>query len=205
MNLQYLNENSSIQKLKREFRICKELIREAICYQTALESKSSTAIDNFRIRPRMASEEIFVIGGWSNGQKICSVQCFNVDTLEWTTVAGMSVAHVSREDYFRVVAVGDELYTVSRYKVGKYDPIANSWLQIATGPDVQCKWAGVCEYEGCIYVVGGHSSMCAKQFDTETLTWKSLPSMMYARYYPGNLLDVLFNLACTVGAPWLSG
>lgn len=185
MNLQYLNENSSIQKLKREFRICKELIREAICYQTALESKSSTAIDNFRIRPRMASEEIFVIGGWSNGQKICSVQCFNVDTLEWTTVAGMSVAHVSREDYFRVVAVGDELYTVSRYKVGKYDPIANSWLQIATGPDVQCKWAGVCEYEGCIYVVGGHSSMCAKQFDTETLRWKSLPSMMYARYYPG--------------------
>lgn len=185
MNLQYLNENSSIQKLKREFRICKELIREAICYQTALESKSSTAIDNFRIRPRMASEEIFVIGGWSNGQKICSVQCFNVDTLEWTTVAGMSVAHVSREDYFRVVAVGDELYTVSRYKVGKYDPIANSWLQIATGPDVQCKWAGVCEYEGCIYVVGGHSSMCAKQFDTETLMWKSLPSMMYARYYPG--------------------
>lgn len=195
MNLQYLHGNSSIQRLTREYRMCKELIREAICYQTAVESKSTTAIDNFRVRPRMASEEIFVIGGWSNGQKISSVQCFNVDTLEWTVVAGMSVAHVSREDYIRVVAVGDELYTVSRYRVGKYDPIANSWIQVATGPDVQCKWAGVCEYEGFIYVVGGHSSMCAKQFDTETMTWRSLPSMMYARYYPGNYCTVLIGTA----------
>lgn len=184
MNLQYLH-GKSIQRLTSEYRMCKELIREAISYQTALESKSTSALDNFRVRPRMASEEIFVIGGWSNGQKISSVQCFNVDTLEWTVVAGMSVAHVSREDYIRVVAVGDELYTVSRYKVGKYDPIANAWIQVSTGPDVQCKWAGVCEFEGYIYAVGGHSSMCAKQFDTETMTWRSLPSMMYARYYPG--------------------
>lgn len=185
MNLQYLH-GKSIQRLTSEYRMCKELIREAISYQTALESKSTSALDNFRVRPRMASEEIFVIGGWSNGQKISSVQCFNVDTLEWTVVAGMSVAHVSREDYIRVVAVGDELYTVSRYKVGKYDPIANAWIQVSTGPDVQCKWAGVCEFEGYIYAVGGHSSMCAKQFDTETMMWRSLPSMMYARYYPGN-------------------
>lgn len=184
MNLQYLH-GKSIQRLTSEYRMCKELIREAISYQTALESKSTSALDNFRVRPRMASEEIFVIGGWSNGQKISSVQCFNVDTLEWTVVAGMSVAHVSREDYIRVVAVGDELYTVSRYKVGKYDPIANAWIQVSTGPDVQCKWAGVCEFEGYIYAVGGHSSMCAKQFDTETMMWRSLPSMMYARYYPG--------------------
>lgn len=185
MNLQYLYGNAAISKLTTEYRMCKELIREAISYQTAVESKSTSSLDNFRVRPRMASEEIFVIGGWSNGQKISSVQCFNVDTLEWTVVAGMSVAHVAREDYIRVVAAGDELYTVSRYKVGKYDPIANSWIQVATGPDVQCKWAGVCEYEGFIYAVGGHSSMCAKQFDTETMTWRSLPSMMYARYYPG--------------------
>lgn len=185
MNLQYLHGNAAISKLTKEYRMCKELIREAVSYQTAVESKTTSALDNFRVRPRMASEEIFVIGGWSNGQKISSVQCFNVDTLEWTVVAGMSVAHVAREDYIRVVAAGDELYTVSRYKVGKYDPIANSWIQVATGPDVQCKWAGVCEYEGFIYAVGGHSSMCAKQFDTETMTWRSLPSMMYARYYPG--------------------
>lgn len=69
MNLQYLHGNSSIQRLTREYRMCKELIREAICYQTAIENKSTTATDNFRVRPRMASEEIFVIGGWSNGQK----------------------------------------------------------------------------------------------------------------------------------------
>ena len=185
MNLQYLHGNGSIQRLTKEFRICKELVREAISYQTAVGNKTTSAIDNFRVRPRMASEEIYVIGGWSNGQKISSVQCFNVDTLQWSVVAGMSIAHVSREDYIRVVAVGDELYTVSRYKVGKYDPIANSWIQVATGPDVQCKWAGVCQHDGCIYVVGGHSSMCAKQFDTQTMAWISLPSMMFARYYPG--------------------
>ncbi|EDO45629.1 predicted protein, partial [Nematostella vectensis] len=185
MNLHFLSDNELVKRLTREHTICRELIREARIYQSSVESGALVQVDNFRVRPRMASEEIYVIGGWSNGQKISSVQCFNVDTLEWTVVAGMSVAHVNREDYFRVVAVRDELYTVSRYKVGKYDPISNSWIQAATGPDVQCKWAGVCEWDGYIYVVGGHSSMSAKRFDTESLSWETLPLMTYARYYPG--------------------
>ena len=185
MSLTYLGNNVSVRRMLKENAVCQELIREAMLYQSSLENQSISDLESIRVRPRMASEEIYVLGGWSNGQKISSVQCFNVDTLQWTVVAGMSVAHVSREDYFRVVAVREELYTVSRYKVGKYDPIANSWIQIANGPDVQCKWAGVCEHDGFIYVVGGHSSMCAKRFDTEMLTWQSLPSMMYARYYPG--------------------
>lgn len=185
MNLNFLVDNDIVRRLIRENTVCKELIREARIYQAFIGRDSSSKADNFRVRPRMASEEIYVIGGWSNGQKLSSVQCFNVDTLEWTIVAGMSVAHVSREDYFRVVVVNDELYTVSRYKVGKYDPISNSWIQVATGPDVQCKWAGVCESDGYIYVLGGHSSMCAKRFDPETMSWESLPLMTSARYYPG--------------------
>lgn len=185
MSLHYLGNSVTVKRMQQEYTMCQELIREATMYQSTLECRTSADVESLRIRPRMASEEIYVLGGWSNGQKISSVQCFNVDTLQWTIVAGMSVAHVSREDYFRVVAVREELYTVSRYKVGKYDPIANAWVQIASGPDVQCKWAGVCEHDGYIYVVGGHSSMCAKRFETEMLTWQSLPSMMYARYYPG--------------------
>ncbi|KXJ28832.1 kelch-like protein diablo [Exaiptasia diaphana] len=186
MSLNFLVNNNTVKRLLQENTICKELVREARMYQALLSNDSSgEETENFRIRPRMASEEIYVIGGWSNGQKLSSVQCFNVDTLQWSVVAGMSVAHVSREDYFRVVVANDELYTVSRYKVGKYDPISNSWMQVANGPDVQCKWAGVCESEGFVYVLGGHSSMCAKRFDPETLQWESLPVMTSARYYPG--------------------
>lgn len=185
MNLHYLNEDAVVIQLTKEHSILRDLVREAICYQTAVCKKATTDVASFRVKPRMASEEIYVIGGWSNGQKISSVQCFNVDTLQWTVVAGMTVAHVAREDYFRVVVVNDELYTVSRHKVGKYDPIGNCWNQIANGPHIQCKWAGVCECNGYIYVVGGHSSMCAKRFNPEALDWESLPLMMYARYYPG--------------------
>ena len=197
MNLRYLNENGVVMQLTKEYSILRDLVREAICYQTAVGKKVTSDVASFRVKPRMASEDIYVIGGWSNGQKISSVQCFNVDTLQWTVVAGMTVAHVAREDYFRVVVVKDELYTVSRHKVGKYDPISNCWIQIANGPDIQYKWAGVCECDGYIYVVGGHSSMCAKRFDPESLVWESLPLMRYARYYPG--VAVLQGMVYAVG------
>ena len=45
--------------------------------------------------PRYASEDIYVLGGWSNGQKISTVTCFNVDTLQWSPVSNMTVAHVA--------------------------------------------------------------------------------------------------------------
>lgn len=166
--------------------MCKEFICEVISYQIVFESKLMLVFDNFCVRFRMVSEEIFVIGGWFNGQKISSVQCFNVDILEWIVVVGMFVVYVFREDYIRVVVVGDELYIVSRYKVGKYDFIVNVWIQVSIGFDVQCKWVGVCEFEGYIYVVGGYSSMCVKQFDIEIMIWRFLLFMMYVRYYLGN-------------------
>ena len=101
-------------------------------------------------------------------------------------MAGMTIATVAIEDHFRVVVVNEELYTVSRNKVGKFDPVLNCWITIANGPDVHCKWAGVCQLNGLIYVVGGSSSnSAAMSFNTETCIWSNLPPMNYARYYPG--------------------
>lgn len=183
MSVPDMMHSIQVKEFCQNYTLCRELVREAISYNST--GNKSMQVENPRVKPRMASEDIYVIGGWSNGQKMSTVQCFNVNTLQWTCMAGMTVATVARQDYFRVVVVDEELYTVSRNKVGKFDPILNCWITIAGGPDVQCKWAGVCHLNDIIYVVGGHSSMCAKSFNPETCLWTDLPSMNYARYYPG--------------------
>lgn len=184
MSVADMMHSMQVKEFCQIYTLCRELVREAIVYNSTANKYLQQQV-NPRVKPRMASEDIYVIGGWSNGQKMSTVQCFNVNTLQWTCMAGMTVATVAREDYFRVVVMNEELFTVSRNKVGKFDPILNCWITIANGPDVQCKWAGVCHLNDLIYVVGGHSSMCAKSFDPESCTWSDLPSMKYARYYPG--------------------
>ena len=183
MNIADIMHNVHVKEFCQNYTLCRQLVREAIRYNST--PRRPIHDSNPRLKPRMASEDIYVIGGWSNGQKMSTVQCFNVNTLQWTCMSGMTIATVAKEDYFRVVVVDEELFTVSRNKVGKFDPILNCWITIANGPDVQCKWAGVCHLNGLIYVVGGHSSMCAKSFNPETCMWTDLPSMKCARYYPG--------------------
>ena len=184
MNPNYLQESNLIRFLIDNFALGQDYIKEALVYQSSLEKEMSTVL-NPRYKPRHASEDIFVIGGWSNGQKLTTVQCFNVDTLKWSTIQNMTVAHVAREYYFRVVVANEELYTVSFDKVLRFDPIDNTWQRVADGPEIQCKWAGVCELDGYIYVVGGNSAKSGKRFNTDTLEWQELSLMRYSRYYPG--------------------
>lgn len=195
MSVPDMMHSIQVKEFCQNYTMCRELVREAISYNST--GQKSVQVKNPRVKPRMASEDIYVIGGWSNGQKMSTVQCFNVNTLQWTSMVGMTVATVARQDYFRVVVLNEELYTVSRNKVGKFDPILNCWITIASGPDVQCKWAGVCHLKDLIYVVGGHSSMCAKSFNPETCMWTDLPSMNHARYYPG--VAVLNDMIYAVG------
>ena len=96
-----------------------------------------------------------------------------------------SVAHVAAKDYFCVTASCDELYTICYDKVMRYDPVDKQWYRIAPGPEIQCKWAGVCEWMGDIYVIGGNSVRMSKRFSTDTCEWTDLPLMNMTRYYPG--------------------
>lgn len=180
MSLNYLFESSAVKILKDNFSIGQFYINEAIQYQ-----KRNISLENMLLpkqcTPRTASEDIYVLGGWSNGQKLSTVQCFSVDTLKWVSVNHMTVAHVSREDYFRVIVSNEELYTICADRVMKYDPVDGTWYKFAEGPVIQCKWAGVCEYNRKFYVIGGNSIKASKVFDTETKEWKDLPLMNHAR------------------------
>ncbi|XP_057305833.1 kelch-like protein 20 [Hydractinia symbiolongicarpus] len=184
MSPNYIRKSNIVQTLLDNFTIGASYIEEALKYQYQ-ELTIENAILPKRFTPRASSQDIYVIGGWSNGQKLSTVQCFSVDTLKWTTVSNMNVAHVSKEDYFRVIVSNEELYTICYDKVMKYDPVENLWQNFAAGPEIQCKWAGVCEFNGEFYVIGGNSLQTSKRFCTEAREWKFLPLMNTARYYPG--------------------
>lgn len=181
MGLTYLQESNTIKLLVDNFSMGKSYVKEAVSFQRQELTFEDKTLLPKRFTPRSASEDIFVIGGWSNGQKLSTVQCFSVDTLKWSTVNNMTIAHVSKEDYFRVIVSREELYTICFDKVMKFDPVDALWCKVADGPDVQCKWAGVCEYEGVVYVIGGNSTRNSKSFNTDLLLWEDLPLMNCAR------------------------
>lgn len=185
MSINYLRESSLVKFLLSKYPSGESLIQQAIKYQQGLNKEVDVTLFSKLSTPRAASEDIYVIGGWSNGQKISTVQCFNVDTLKWEPVQNMTVAHVAEKDYIRVIVSYDELYTICFDKVMKYDPVDSQWHKVAPGPEIQCKWAGVCECNGEIYVIGGNSWKISKKFVTDTCEWKDLPLMNIARYYPG--------------------
>ncbi|XP_047139825.1 kelch-like protein 3 [Hydra vulgaris] len=183
MSMQYLENSQTIKLLVDNFSLAQVYINEALQYKNFGISKN---LDIGKVcSPRAASEDIYVLGGWSNGQKLKSVQCFNVDTLKWTPVQNMSVAHLTKEDYFRVIVSNDELYTICIGKVMKYDPVDGMWCKVASGPEMPCKWSGICECNGIIYVIGGNNMKESKKFNTDTCQWSTLPEMHQVRFYPG--------------------
>ena len=181
MSQKYLLESELIKYIRDKFPTSNNLITKAVNYHS-----QNPGLDNiFELKnfsPRLASEDIFVIGGWSNGQKLSTVQCFNVDTLKWTSVNNMTIAHVAKEHYFRVIVSQDELYTVGFNKVMKYDPVESVWYKFADGPEVQCKWAGVCEYDNGFYVIGGSTNKSSKRFNIQKAVWEDLPVGHHARF-----------------------
>lgn len=181
MEQDYLLESEVIQYIKENFPLTENFIKNALNYQ-GHQNLYNNYIPPKQFSPRSASEDIFVIGGWSNGQKLSTVQCFNVDTLQWATVNNMNIAHVAKEDYFRVIVSNYELYTICIDKVMKYDHIDAVWRKYASGPEIQCKWAGVCDFEGNVYVIGGNSYKVCKRFNIERCEWEELPLMNVARY-----------------------
>ena len=188
MNPNYLTESVSVKFLMKNFTLGKQIIREALLYQAKggdIDISKFRELKATRFRPRSSCEDIYVIGGWSDGQKLGTVQCFNLDTLKWTTLKKMAIAHISTDDYFRVVVVNNEIYSVSQNSVSKYDTIDSRWCKIADGPGIQCKWAALCEYSGFLYLIGGNSSKTCKCFNTDAQTWCDLPEMGHSRYYPG--------------------
>lgn len=180
MNMNYLYESDLIKLLKANFSLGQFYINEALQFQKRNISYDDMVLPK-QCTPRASSEDIYVIGGWSNGQKLSTVQCFSVDTLKWQTVSNMTVAHVSREDYFRVIVSNEELYTICQDRVMKYDPVECSWQKFASGPEIQCKWAGVCEHDSNFYVIGGNSMKVSKCFNIESGEWREMPEMNQAR------------------------
>lgn len=181
MKQNYLKESDVIQYIKENFPLVEKFIKNALDYQ-AQQAVTNEYLPVKQFSPRSASEDIFVIGGWSNGQKLSTVQCFNVDTLKWATINNMNIAHVAKEHYFRVIVSNYELYTICYDKVMKFDLIDGIWRKLAPGPEIQCKWAGVCNFDGNVYVIGGNTHKLCKRFNIEQCKWEELPPMNVARY-----------------------
>ena len=179
MSHKYLSESEVVKYVMENFPESQDLIFQALEFQSNQLIPEINDLKKFS--PRSASEDIFVIGGWSNGQKLSTVQCFNVDTLQWTNVNNMNVARVAKEHYFRVIVCNDELYTICFDKVMKYDPILSTWNKVADGPEIRCKWAGVCEYDSGFYVIGGSRSKISKRFNVQKGIWEELPPSFLAR------------------------
>lgn len=180
MNHEYLSESENIMYVMENFPNSRDLICKALEYQISqLIPQEVNGKKNFC--PRSASEDIFVVGGWSNGKKLNTVECFNVDTLQWSVVPSMNVACVANDHYFRVIVCNYVLYTICFDKVMKFDPIEAIWKNVAGGPKIRCKWAGVCEYEKNIIVIGGSRNKVCKRLDVHKGVWEELAPPLVAR------------------------
>ena len=143
--------------------------------------------------------KVYAIGG------LCGPSTYLCDAVEaydpisgaWTRVASLSVArcgHTAAVIEGKIYVLGgsvkdpnDEDEWVDTDRVDAYDPVADSWQQMAAMPTAKASHAAA-SLDGKIYVTGGRLpsgsfSDALHAYDPMTETWTTLTSLIQARAY----------------------
>ncbi len=141
--------------------------------------------------------KVYVAGGFSGTKILKSVECFDLETVEWTYMPNM----ITRRSGFQLVAAFGELYALGGFdgqerlsKCEKFSFQENRWIAIPNMITGRSNF-GAEVVHGKIVVAGGYNDPwplnLAECFDPVTQTWSPLSDLTYRRsalslaYVPG--------------------
>eukprot|EP00964_Phaeocystis_antarctica_P011721 scaffold6465_cov67-Phaeocystis_antarctica.AAC.2 len=140
--------------------------------------------------------KVYAIGGDDNVGDACDViEAYDPLSGAWTRVARLPVArsfHTATVVDGKIYVLGgytddDQVGCVAAGRVDAYDPVADSWQQLAAMPTARSSHAAAV-VDGKIYVSGGSLDSCEhsdalEAFDPVTNTWTTLASLSGGRAF----------------------
>lgn len=129
-------------------------------------------------------DNIFVMGGYGDGQYLDSMEVYNIQSQAWATLPPMN----STRQHCAAVAVGSSIFVIggtndngSLGTAEMYDVASRSWAPI---PPMQFKRTGCSAVAlgNSIFVAGGSDDL-AEVYNIDERTWTPLPAMQCKRYF----------------------
>jgi hypothetical protein len=117
----------------------------------------------------LQTEAAYVMGGFSEGERLPSMERCDALTGQWSAAAAMSTARHS----FGACVIAGEIYVSGGSdetrnilsSVEKYSPSSDTWSAVVPLPDAR-EYHGTIAVESTMYVLGGRRSINGRQGDT---------------------------------------
>jgi N-acetylneuraminic acid mutarotase len=161
------------------------------------------------------ARKVYAIGGFDDAYEFCdAVEAYDPLSGAWTQVASLPVArgyHTAAAVDGKIYVLGGIIYDdegeeVVTGRVVMYDPVADSWQQMAAMPTVRYSHASAV-MDSKIYVSGGFTTLgelsdAFEAYDPVTNTWATLASLSEVR---ADHASAAFDGKLYVFGGWASG
>ena len=167
-----------------------------------------------------ADGKIYVIGGLNSGSThLATGEVYDPATNSWSAIAnaprGNAYGAAATGPDGRIYVMGGLIGSNSGGRTNRahaYDPVANTWTDLASMPFGRWAHGAVTGADGHIYVIGGHDgsfTASVLMYDVGADSWTEVPSLAVPRYtiqavlVPGGKIVVAGGYNETPGPTWL--
>ena len=170
---------------------CRATLKAAWDYICTQENNGSRQLHmkHTVVRPRIPHSVIFILGGWSGGTPISTIEVYDSRADKWHCQP--SITNGSPRAYHGLVALNNKMYLIGGFDGGSYfnsltcfDPVMAKWTEVAPMYNKRC-YVSVATCGGCIYACGGFDGRVrlrsAECYHPTTNQWVKLPNMTYRR------------------------
>ncbi|ROL48890.1 Kelch-like protein 10 [Anabarilius grahami] len=152
------------------------------------EEPTSSDLINQLTRPRLPSDILLAIGGWSIGSPTNGIEAYDVRADCWVNVAQ---EEERPRAYHGSAFLHGFVYTIGGFdgenyfsSVRKLNPITHTWQEVAPMYEQRC-YVSVAVLDGFIYAIGGFNGherqKTAERYDPNTNQWTMLAAMSVRR------------------------
>ena len=142
----------------------------------------------YNLRAAAYREFIFVTGGWNGNSPLSTVEKYNTQTNQWSSVSSM----ISKRQGHASVTCGDSIYSIGGSNVQllnsdeRYDIQTDKWISIAPMNQQRVYHAAVSIGES-IFVIGGWNDgsplKSVEMYDVRSNQWMEITPLNTARKY----------------------
>ncbi|XP_067281820.1 kelch-like protein 10 [Pseudorasbora parva] len=183
MSPEYFMSNVRNNALLLDNEACSDILVRAMKAIFDLDMEGPTGLDQLT-RPRLPSEILLAIGGWSTGNPSNAIEAYDTRADCWVDV--------TQEDerpraYSGTAVLNGFVYIIGGFdgesyfnSVRKFDPISHTWHEVAPMYERRC-YVSVAVLDGLIYAMGGINGRVRLRttecYDPNTNQWTMLAPM----------------------------